>query len=918
MADLRIRELSEQTTPVLTDEFAIDGTAYANAEKVTLDNLKDLIKTEISDDLNLIENYQISQNLDFNYNKMIEVANGTSDYDGVNLLQVTNMVAAAGGGSNLIEDYTMLQNLNANNFKLTGLAYGTNSNDSVSYGQVATLISARNLIENYQMTEDLDGGGNTVQDIAAGTAPGDAVNLGQINALNLIENHTLTTDLNASNFKLRNLIAGSVGTDSVNKAQMDSAIAGMIVSGVTGLTLIENYELTQNLNCGSWTLNYVATGLADSDAVNVGQMNLAIAAGGFTGYTNLIEDYVMRENLDAASNIINNLGTGVLDTDSVNKAQMEAAISSSEGSDLIEDYYMTDALDANAHQINNLQAGSLSGDAINLGQYNTAISNLNLIENYRLSSYLDANSQKITGLKSGETAYEAVNYGQMNAAIAAGAGTNLIQDYLLEYNLDCNSHKLTNLVYGTVNTDSVSLGQVNSINTALNLIENYTLTTTDLDANSFKIRNLHSGVTDTDSVNLGQVNDIVEYVVSVSGGSNLIEDYKLLTDLDANNFKLRNLIYGVIDTDSVNLGQMNNAIAASAGSTSTFYKYSKIDYPVEVVTSGGTVTWQEILTLTPSAITSGVYEYSFNIKYKIPHGQTGYLRILNKTFELEPSIRTDMSVFNYTYVENLGEQDHTEFNIRATKNYTSPTDDYVFEIEECSITFEKKQDAEVITNFTRTNADTYVELGYTLPASAATTFSWDYSNITPANVTSNITIKNESHDLLTGLAYDDSPVSVATAALQYNVPKDYYWTIEGTDTDDIRYSDTCYLKWRYYFFYGSNSILELTSTTTAEMWVELNSRSFSNDINLNYNFGIDVTKYDYYAVPETYTLSTVIDPDTLLDKDMAGIIEGYDDGNDNGIYYKLHTVTTAYGTSVTYKIFRSERKNPTSSKYVFQ
>lgn len=203
-----------------------------------------------------------------------------------------------------------------------------------------------------------------------------------------------------------------------------------------------------------------------------------------------------------------------------------------------------------------------------------------------------------------------------------------------------------------------------------------------------------------------------------------------------------------------------------------------------------------------------------------------------------------------------------------------------------------------------TQSDNVVEVGYTL-YSGGTTYWWNYDvKGKPENAPDNLVIRDmtSSIDLITGLAIDDTPKGyTGSTTIQHLTPTTHTWRIRGQDTSLQYYSDTTYLNWWHYFYYGEYSGQTLIGTDL-EL---LGTQSLTNTVSLTHTFEAGVT-YKYYCFPTGYTMTGIKDQATNLDVDMAGPSEGYNYGPDNGKWsYDIVTRTNQFGLNIAYKVFRT-------------
>jgi hypothetical protein len=132
-------------------------------------------------------------------------------------------------------------------------------------------------------SDDLDMGGNKIVNLADGVADDDAVNYGQLEgvraslaAQRLDQVPAPTAPVSLSNQRITDLANPTADGDAVNRATLNAAIAN-VQAGVTDATLSDFGAPTEDLSIGGQKLIEVAAGTANTDGVNVGQMNTALA-----------------------------------------------------------------------------------------------------------------------------------------------------------------------------------------------------------------------------------------------------------------------------------------------------------------------------------------------------------------------------------------------------------------------------------------------------------------------------------------------------------------------------------------------------------------------------------------------------------------------------------------------------------------
>lgn len=431
-------------------------------------------------------------------------------------------------------------------------------------GAGATINLAGSAITINETTFNKDG---RIQNVAAGTETKDAVNFGQLDATNKkvddlktevgkgwtveTENGTATKVGAGDTVKLNgddNIKVSNTGKDvkvELNKnLTVDSVKAGDFFMdknegvGYKG----KAYITSSGLNANGQTITNVKAGEAETDAVNVGQLNAVKAeASKKTTLSNGKNTTVTSVTTDGQTDYKVNVAGDLKDITSVANGASEIKLNAD--SIIIANTNKTFAI-TNSGIGMSYVASDYSTKAIMLGENGTTI-----------SGGLNVAGSKITGVAAGTADTDAVNYGQLKDVKAeAGKHTTLSngknttvtstnKDGQIDYqvNVAGDLKDITSVSNGAskinLNADSISISNDNK---------------------SFAITNSGIGMSyitadySTKSIMLG------ENGTTISGGLNVAGS------------KITGVAAGVADTDAVNVGQLKEAV--QAGNTDTHIK----------------------------------------------------------------------------------------------------------------------------------------------------------------------------------------------------------------------------------------------------------------------------------------------------------------------------------------------------------
>lgn len=308
---------------------------------------------------------------------------------------VTNKGLEIKGGPSVTKD-----GINAGDKKITGVAEGVADTDAVNVGQLKN--SAWNLATNGVVTGDLSEiKANDIVNFEGDENIG--VSKETVNGIN-----TVKVELN-KDLKVNSVNAGDYFFDAERGVGFGS----------------EAYITQSGLNANDKVITNVAAGVNNTDAVNVGQLNSAVANSGWKLATNGVltkaKDVKSGEYVDFSGD--QNISISSDEKDGVKTVKVE----------LSKDLRDIESISNGDSRIN-LNADSIS---ISNGNKSFAITNSGIGMSYigadysaksimlgengtTISGGLNVAGSKITGVAAGVEKTDAVNVGQLNAAVEAG------------------------------------------------------------------------------------------------------------------------------------------------------------------------------------------------------------------------------------------------------------------------------------------------------------------------------------------------------------------------------------------------------------------------------------------------------------------------------------------------------------------
>ncbi|WP_436408418.1 YadA-like family protein [Burkholderia cepacia] len=444
------------------------------------------------------------------------VAAGAADTDAVNVQQLKNVNGTLS---------TSIANVDARVTSVGNSLSTTISNvdqrvTSVGNSLSTSIVTATKNVVKY--TDDshaaiaLDGSnGTTIGGVAAGVADTDAVNVGQLKG----SVAPLQTSISTAASNITNLqssvtdINTSLSTATTNIGNLQAADARNVkYDGQSG------FDSVTFAGTNGTTLHNVAAGVADTDAVNVGQLN-----GGLSSLSTSVTN-----NL---STTLGNLSTSI--TNQIGDATKNAV-------QYDDDAHSGVTLGGKGAQspigLHNVADGVAASDAVNVGQLGKATDSLNQsITN--VGNQVTTNTGNIAALQQ-----DALLWNTNLGAYDASHGGN-------------GPQRIGNVAAGVADTDAVNVGQLNgsiaplqsSISTAASNITNLQSNVTGINAS------LSTATTNISNLQAADTRN-----VKYDGQSG----FDSVTFAGTNGTTLHNVAAGVANTDAVNVGQLNGGLSS--------------------------------------------------------------------------------------------------------------------------------------------------------------------------------------------------------------------------------------------------------------------------------------------------------------------------------------------------------------------
>ncbi|MDM0065990.1 YadA-like family protein [Variovorax sp. J31P207] len=420
---------------------------------------------------------------DGNTRTLKNVTAGVADHDAVNMTQLnaTNgrLSTAEGSIDTLNTNVDALDsrvttnatNIAGNTDEITNLKNNVNSGtvglvQQAAAGADLTVGKATNGVA--VDFADKDGNTRTLKNVTAGVADYDAVNMSQLNATNG-RLGTAETKIAGNTNEITN-ISNKLDNGTVGLVQQDATTHAITVAGDKAGTSV-NFAGTD----GDRVLSGVAAGKAETDAVNVGQLQKAglVDAGGNTldavTYDAGSNRGTVTFNQGGAAVLLQNVGAGMANTDAANVGQLRDVASSLGGGATID---ANGKMVAPSYTVNNATYGSVA-DALNglAGTMDSAKNRITQVE--KVTSTSQANAHVAT---SGDATQAAVASGDNAVAIGAGATASALnsvaigagsttgnRENTVSVGSAGNERAIANVADAVMDTDAVNKRQLDSV-----------------------------------------------------------------------------------------------------------------------------------------------------------------------------------------------------------------------------------------------------------------------------------------------------------------------------------------------------------------------------------------------------------------------------------------------------------------------
>ena len=425
--------------------------------------------------------------------RIVNLAEGTDTTDAVNVGQLNDAIASVAAGANpfiAIDTAGLMATTGASETVAIGGSSAANGANSVALG------SGSIADEDNTVSFGAAGSERRLVNVAQATSGTDAVNLNQLNtALAGVAGGDPFVDVNsggapadAQGSEAIAIGGGSVASDEVGVAI--GAMSSASGSNSVALGTASVADRAQSVSVGSAGNERQITNLAaatqTTDAVNLGQLNSAIASVAATGNPFFAANSNgSAADASGAEAIAVGGNSSATNEDSIAIGQGAVATGAGGvaiGSLSVADETLTVSVGRTGleRRIVNVADATGSNDAVNLGQLNAALAGVTVGGN----PFLNVNS---TGGPAVATGDEAVALGGNTSAagenavalgngadasgansVALGNGSTATQANVVSVGAAGSERRIVNLAAGTADTDAVNLGQLNAVSTVAN------------------------------------------------------------------------------------------------------------------------------------------------------------------------------------------------------------------------------------------------------------------------------------------------------------------------------------------------------------------------------------------------------------------------------------------------------------------
>lgn len=405
--------------------------------------------------------------------------------------------------------------------------------------------------------------GGKITGVADGVNANDAVNVSQLNKVNA----TAKTEVKAgTNITSVEKTTGANGQDIYTINAKDTTYAegnGITISG-------ENNEISVKVKAGENNLQVTDAGLELKKDLTVDSVKAGSSFMSATGIGYGDKAYITSSGLNANGQTITNVKAGEAETDAVNVGQLNAVKAEASKKTTLSDGKNTTVTSVTTDGQTDYQV-NVAGDLKDITSVSNGASKINL----NADSISISNANKSFAITNSGIGMSYIGADYTAKSIMLGENGTTISG-----GLNVAGSKITGVAAGTADTDAVNVGQLNAVKETAN--KGWKLKTNngnvsdvkpgdevefDGDDNikvsnagnkvSFKLNNKLTGIESITGVGGS---------ISFSGGNVTINNNVTF----GSNGQIHNVTAGTASTDAVNVGQLNAAV--QAGNTDTHIK----------------------------------------------------------------------------------------------------------------------------------------------------------------------------------------------------------------------------------------------------------------------------------------------------------------------------------------------------------
>lgn len=309
--------------------------------------------------------------------------------------------------------------------------------------------------------------------------------------VNASGNVSVTGNFNLNGNQINNLVAGTAQTDAVNLSQLNNYLR---LSGGT---------MTGGINMNTQSITNMNDPSIDQDAATKHYVDQTASLCLFLGGGAMAGDIDMGTVYK-----IYNLATPHADLDAATKKYVDESIANlSVGG-------TTSNINMQGNRITNMGDALNLQDAVTLSQLNSVITSQNnylLLAGGTMTGNINMNNRYITNLldplndqdaATKKYVNDSINNETVHLKLSGGTMTNAI---------NMGNHKITGLADATTASDAVTWGQVTSLT--------FGSANADANMNGFKITNMANGVAASDAATVGQVTTALGNYLPLTGGT---------------------------------------------------------------------------------------------------------------------------------------------------------------------------------------------------------------------------------------------------------------------------------------------------------------------------------------------------------------------------------------------------------------